>query len=103
VSFVADHPLDNPEIQDILQEYLPKYVHELMKTPFHEPSKDPKNYSDFFTKALEFRDFKNVFWLMSELYPGVDPFTVFSPRKSAKSRILPVVKCLSLFNLRIMA
>jgi hypothetical protein len=94
MSYVADHPLDIPEIQDILQGYLPKYVHDFLKTPFHEPSKDPKKYSDFLADALEFRDYNNVFWLMSELYPGVDPFIVFSPRKSAENGILPAVKWL---------
>lgn len=87
-------PLDNHVIQEILYGYLPKYVNEFLKNPFIKPSEDPGKYNEFLTEALECRDFNNVFWLMDELYPDVDPFTVFCPRKSAESGILPAVKWL---------
>ena len=89
MSSVADHPLDNPVIQYLLEGHLPNYINDFVKNPFAKPSEEPEKYSKFLKEALECLDFRVVFYLMSELYPDVDPFVIFSPVDCAVNGILP--------------
>ena len=89
MSSVADHPLDNPVIQYLLEGHLPNYINDFVKNPFAKPSEEPEKYSKFLKEALECLDFRVVFYLMSELYPDVDPFVIFCPVDCASNGILP--------------
>lgn len=82
---------DNNELRQCLTSgYLSEYQIE-----FVWPSNENTNkYSDFILEALRSRDFRVVFWLMSQVYPDVDPFVVFDPVQSAKHGIISAVKWL---------
>ena len=97
-SFVGNTILpDNYEIQQLMKGYLSDYAYGFMTNPSIKPSEEPDKYSKVLTTDLECRHFSIVFYLMSELYPGVDPFVIFDPIKCCELGLLHVVAWLFLF------
>jgi len=94
MSSVDYHPLDNPEIQQLLSGYLSEYANEFVSNPFAKPSDELVKYNKFLYDALECRDFNVVFYLMSELYPNVDPFVVFDREQCIIQQIFPAARWL---------
>jgi hypothetical protein len=78
-----DNPLDNPEVRQALEPYLPEYRIELVW-----PSGKP--HADSVMGALHARDFRIVSWLLSRAFPGFDPFTdcFKDPARFSTSKII---------------
>lgn len=81
---------DNEELRQCLTSgYLTEYQIEFVWS-----SNDESKYSEFILEALQSGDFRVVFWLMSKVYPDVDPFVVFNAVQSAEHGIMSAVKWL---------
>jgi hypothetical protein len=81
---------DNAELRQCLTSgYLSDYQIEFVWS-----SNDESKYSEFILEALQSGDFRIVFWLMSKVYPEVDPFVVFDAVQSAEHGIMSAVKWL---------